>query len=354
MNIKINTDKSYNIEIKKGLLYEVGTRISTVMKPSRVCVISDITSDKYWGNSLEVSFAGTGFSLYRLVFPEGESTKSMDSLVYILNYLAENGFTRSDCIIGLGGGVIGDLAGFAASVYMRGIPCWQVPTTLLAAVDSSVGGKTAVNLPEGKNLAGTFSQPEGVFFDPTVLSTLPHDEILNGLAEIIKAGIILDEEIITILEENPEESLSYIIEDLIVRSINVKKEIVQLDERENGLRKSLNLGHTIGHAIEKKSGYTVHHGRAVAIGTLAMAKISERQKWTRSNLSYRLEHLYRKYGFDMECPYLPEELAQIALSDKKRRGDIMTMAVPVRIGRCTLKDVHISHLEDLFVQGLEY
>lgn len=354
MIIKINTDKQYDIHLQSGIINQIGLHLMKHHTSGKLCIISDKNSHKYWGSHLQNSLQGMGFEVHSLVFPPGEKTKSFKNLEYIINYLAEHRFSRSDFLLGLGGGVIGDLTGFAASIYMRGIDFYNIPTTLLSAVDSSVGGKTAVNLTTGKNMAGTFWQPSGVFFDKQTLSTLPDSQIKNGLGEIIKAGVILDDTIIALMENNWPDHLPDITEELIYKSINVKKEIVQLDEREKGPRQTLNLGHTIGHAVENLSRYEIPHGQAVSMGLLIMAKISERMDWASENMSYRLEHLYQRYKIDTKCPFSPKIISREILADKKRRGDNITLAVPLKIGHCTLRNIKISYIEDLLMKGMEY
>lgn len=253
MNINIKTTNTYNIEIERNLIENMGLKMLRFTKVKKICIITDINVHSLYTKHLTDSLTNTGFEVHKLVFDSGEGTKSLANLEKILEYLAEEQFTRTDMLIALGGGVIGDLTGFAASVYLRGIDYIQMPTTLLAAVDSSVGGKTAINLRSGKNLAGSFWQPKGVYFDTATLETLPKSELQNGLSEIIKAGMILDESIFQLLENNDISELGSFIEDVITKAVIVKKNIVELDEREEGLRKMLNLGHTIGHAIEKAS-----------------------------------------------------------------------------------------------------
>lgn len=354
MIIDINTNKNYQITLQEGIIHQIGFEMMRHHNGGKICIISDKNSNKYWGTSLSNSLEGMGFELHSLVFPPGETTKNFANLEKIINYLAQHRFSKSDFLIGLGGGVIGDLTGFAASIYMRGVEFYNIPTTLLSAVDSSVGGKTAVNLPTGKNMVGTFWQPSGLFFDINTLSTLPKDQIKNGLGEVIKSGVIMDESIISLMENHWPDRLPEITEELIYKSINVKKEIVQQDEREKGPRQTLNLGHTVGHAVENLSGYKIPHGQAVSIGLLIMAKLAERMDWAQGNMSYRLEHLYQRYSIDVACPFAPKEIAQEIMADKKRRGDTITLAIPLKIGQCTLRNVEISQIQGLLERGMEY
>ena len=354
MIIDINTDRNYQITLKEGILHQIGLEIMQRHTSGKICIISDKNSNKYWGTTLRSALEGTGFELHSLVFPPGERTKSFKNLEEIINYLAKHRFSKSDFLIALGGGVIGDLTGFAASIYMRGIKFYNIPTTLLSAVDSSVGGKTAVNLITGKNMAGSFWQPSGVFFDINTLSTLPKDQMQNGLGEVIKAGVIMDESIISLMENHWPDRLTEITEELIYKSINVKKEIVQQDEREKGPRQTLNLGHTIGHAVENLSRYKIPHGQAVSMGLMIMAKTAERMGWSHGSMSYRLEHLYQRYSIDVKCPFKAKSISKEILADKKRRGDTITLAVPLKIGHCTLRNVNISEVQELLEKGMEY
>ncbi|MEE1038966.1 MAG: 3-dehydroquinate synthase [Eubacterium sp.] len=355
MNINIKTEKNYTVEIEKHLIENMGLKMLRYTKLQKICIVTDVNVHSLYTKHLTDSLQNTGFEVHKIVFDSGESSKSFTNLERILNYLAEENFTKTDMLIALGGGVIGDLTGFAASVYLRGIEYIQMPTTLLAAVDSSVGGKTAVNLGAGKNLAGAFWQPAAVFFDTVTLETLPKAELQNGISEIIKAGIILDEGIFSILENTSPSDMGSFIEEVIARAITVKKNIVELDEREQGLRQTLNLGHTIGHAIEKASNYEISHGRAVAMGTYAIARIAEIKEWTKEDITPRLIELYNKYQFDLTCRFTAEEIASYALHDKKRKGDIITLAIPQAVGKCRLMDIKcdelISLLELVFERG---
>jgi 3-dehydroquinate synthase len=273
------------------------------------------------------------------IFPSGEQSKSIDTLASLLNFLATHKVTRNDTIAALGGGVVGDLTGFAAACYMRGIKFVQIPTTLLAMVDSSVGGKTGVNLPAGKNLAGAFYQPEAVICDISTLDTLSEDDFRNGCAEIIKYGILADPKLFhTPIREN--------LIDVIARCVEIKRDIVGEDEFETGKRKLLNLGHTVGHAIEKLSNYQTSHGQAVAIGMAIIARASACCD------APEIINKLKQYHLPTNTTYSAKELARTCLSDKKRDGDYLTMIFPERIGKCVLKDVPVNELESLIKRGL--
>lgn len=352
MIININTEKQYNIEIKKHLLDEIGVKLLSFKRLSKVCIVTDVNVHKLYTKELTNSLANTGFEVHKIVFDSGEATKSFEHLQQIVNYLAHEEFMKSDLLIALGGGVIGDITGFAASIYKRGIDYIQIPTTLLSAVDSSVGGKTAIDLPAGKNLVGAFWQPKAVYFDTATLETLPKKELQNGLSEIIKAGVILDKSILELLYNNDPKNLGMILEELIIKSIEVKKQIIEIDERESGIRQVLNLGHTIGHAIEKCSDFSIPHGQAVAVGLLATARISEDKGWADTQISDYLANIYERYQFDLYCPFTSVQLAKAASADKKRSGEIITLAIPKDLGQCTLKDIPYLQIEDLFKIGI--
>lgn len=352
MIININTEKKYNIEIKKHLLDEIGVKLLSFKRLSKVCIITDVNVHPLYTKQLTDSLSNTGFEVHKIVFDNGEATKSFEHLEQIVNYLADEGFTKSDLLIALGGGVIGDLTGFAASIYQRGMDYIQIPTTLLSAVDSSMGGKTAINLHAGKNLVGTFWQPKAVYFDTATLETLSKKELQNGLSEIIKAGVILDKTILNILDKHQPSQLGMILEDLIIKAIEVKKKIIEIDERESGIRQVLNLGHTMGHAIEKCSNFNIAHGQAVAIGLLSMTRIAETKGWSEEYMSDYLAQIYKKYQFDLFCKFTYEQLAKASYADKKRHGDMITLAIPKALGQCTLKEIHCSNLEELFKIGL--
>jgi 3-dehydroquinate synthase len=244
---------------------------------------------------------------------------------------------------------VGDLAGFAASCYMRGIRFVQIPTTLLAAVDSSVGGKTGVNLSHGKNLAGAFWQPSIVICDYSLFRSLPEEELLSGLAEVIKYGVIADEDLFDVVLSSDLCSLfeNDLLEDIIGKCVAIKSEIVSEDERDEGSRQILNFGHTLGHAIEKCSKYEIPHGHAVAIGMLYITRIATQLGITQAGCIAQIEHILKKYKFTLSCGYSAEQLYEAALSDKKRQGDFITLILPERIGSCRLEYVDINLFKEL-------
>ncbi len=249
------------------------------------------------GKSFLASLKDVGLNVDLIEFPAGEASKNINTCLDIAEKLLERGADRETCLIALGGGVVGDMVGFIASVFMRSIPYIQIPTTLVAQVDSSIGGKTAVDLPCGKNLLGTFYQPGAVFADLSFLDTLPEKEFNNGLAEIIKYGVIEDEKMFRALEDNMEavkQKDAVLLLKLVENCCRIKKSIVEIDEKEQGLRRILNFGHTLGHALEALSKYKITHGEGVALGMIAAARISEKMGYLESEETKRIEGLIRK------------------------------------------------------------
>ena len=348
--IHIGAGGGYDVSIGAGALEHCGEELKAVLGQCAVAVITDSTVSKLYLDPVLQSLSAAGFEPVSFVFPAGESSKKMNTLSDILEFLAESGLTRIDCVIALGGGVAGDLAGFAAGCYMRGIRYVQLPTTLLAAVDSSVGGKTAVDLSAGKNLAGLFLQPRAVICDTETLKTLPKDVFAGGAAEAVKTAILSGEELFSLCENG---GIGDDIEDIIARCVAYKGGIVELDERETGQRKLLNLGHTVGHAAEKCSGYTLPHGQAVAIGTAVIARAADRLGLSDTPVAERIIRALKASGLPTKTGFSAGELALAARSDKKRRGESITLVLPGDIGRCYLKDFPVSELEGLIAAGLE-
>jgi 3-dehydroquinate synthase len=274
-------EASYDIEISRGA---IGLAAEKIMKKDRkVCVVTDSGVPTEYAERL-LSSLGDCAILH--VIPAGEANKNFDTLQSVLRTMLEAGFTRSDAVVALGGGVVGDLAGFAAATYMRGIDFYNIPTTLLAQVDSSVGGKTAVDLDGYKNMIGAFWQPKAVFIDPDLLATLPPRQISNGLCEALKMGATSAPELFEIFENNDVISKPELIDEIIIKAITAKRDVVEIDEREGGLRKVLNFGHTLGHAIESSCGLSLLHGECVALGIPPMCegKVKERLKKALSNI----------------------------------------------------------------------
>ena len=266
------------------------------------------------------------------VFKAGEKSKNICTIQKIYDACFENNLDRKSVIIALGGGVCGDMAGFAAATYLRGIKYIQIPTTLLASVDSSVGGKTAIDLECGKNLAGAFHQPSAVICDTNTFNTLSSDQIACGFAEVIKYGILYDRDFFGGLLQR-----KYSYEEIVAKCVNFKREVVEADETEHGGRKFLNLGHTLGHAVEKLSGYTLTHGAAVAVGTIMISKISEHFGFAEEPMTNLISDIFKKYNLPTDFHASTDEIINIAMNDKKAESKDITLVMPRKIGKCTLE-----------------
>lgn len=347
--ITVNTGTPYKVTIGQGLLPSVGALISDSVAKCKAAIITDSNVAPLYLKKVYESLRMAGFNVCYHVFPAGEKNKNIATLSGILEFLAQNELTRNDCVFALGGGVTGDMAGFAAGCYLRGIKYVQIPTTLLAAVDSSVGGKTAIDLRAGKNLAGLFIQPTAVICDTDCLMTLSDDLFADGLAEAIKTGILFDRELFDMCS-NAHESED--IGKLIARCVEWKAKIVSLDETEKGPRKLLNLGHTPAHAIEKLSNYTVSHGNAVAIGTVIMARAAEKLGLTSEPCAAEISLMMLSNGLHVSSRYSAEALAEAALNDKKRSDDQITLVIPESIGKCILENFPVTALVDVFRAGM--
>ena len=344
-SVHVNTSTAYDVRVGGGLLDRAGALAAEAVKPCRCVIVSDDTVDALYGARAEAAYRDAGFDASRLTFPAGEGSKRLGTLSDILEALAERQLTRSDIVVALGGGVTGDMAGFAAAVYCRGIRFIQMPTTLLAAVDSSVGGKTAVDLKAGKNLAGAFHQPALVITDTDVLRALPAETLACGAAEAIKHGVLFDPELFARLEGGDWQGD---MDAVVARNVELKRDVVVGDEFDTGRRSLLNLGHTFGHAIEQCSGLTILHGQAVAIGMVMAANAAG----CGEELVRRLARCLRANGLSTHCPYPADRLAAAALSDKKRAGDAITLVLPESIGRCTLQKIPVGALGDWFERAV--
>jgi len=348
--IAVETDsKSYAVKIGGGLLKEAGALAASLLKPGIAAIITDTTVDALYADGLSASLEAAGFETVKYAFPAGEASKNAETLISILNFLADNRLSRSDAVFALGGGVVGDIAGLAAAMYMRGVRLVQLPTTLLAAVDSSVGGKTAINLNAGKNLAGAFYQPDIVICDTDTLSTLPAAQLADGCAEVIKYAVIHDADILNVVKPPVGDRLT----DLIARCVEIKRDVVGADERENGERQLLNFGHTFGHAVEKCSGYTVSHGSAVAIGMVLMTRAAEKTGLCRGGCLNAIISALVQYALPVSTGFGEEELFEALLSDKKRVQEHITLVVPRSIGSCERMSVTLAEARRFLRLGLE-
>ena len=347
--VTIKTKEPYSVIIGDGLLKECGAIISREIKPCRAALISDENVMGLYGKQVSASLENAGFRVNTFCFPAGEKSKTAATLLEILDFLACNEFDRSDLVLALGGGITGDIAGFASAIYMRGMKLVQIPTSLLAMVDSSVGGKTGIDLDKGKNLVGAFKQPQLVICDTQVLETLPNGQFACGMAEIIKYAMICDKKLFDSLSETQGRMAfsKKALKSIIRRCVEIKGGIVSRDELDNGERQLLNFGHTIGHAIEKASNYELGHGQAVGIGMVMMTDLSEKLGICQMGTKARLVKVLESFELPTESNFSIKTLAEALVMDKKRRGDKITLVVIEKIGACFCKDVPVSEIEGL-------
>ena len=339
--VKVTLDKksaaSYEIRIGYKIIDRMALIIAKYFKAGRYVLITDDCVGSLYAKQMMDSFKDVGLNINLIEFPSGESSKNIKTALDIVGKLLELGADRGTMLIALGGGVVGDMVGFIASIYMRGIPYIQIPTTLIGQVDSSIGGKTAIDLPVGKNLLGTFHQPRSVFVDLAFLETLPQKEFNNGLAEIIKYGIIDDEKMLRMLEDNMEAIKnrdSVLLTKIVETCCRIKKSIVEIDEKEQGLRRLLNFGHTLGHAIEAVSKYTISHGEGVALGMIAAARISEKKKYIDTTQVKRIEEIILRAGLPVNIPrdFSADDIISRLAMDKKKKDDVVHFVLLKKIG----------------------
>ena len=335
--IHVEASRVYDILIGRGILAALGTLVRPLLGDCRLAVLTDSNVDVLYGNAIMDSLQAAGYNTCKFVIPAGEQSKCAGNLLAFLDFMASEQLTRKDAVIAFGGGVVGDLGGLSASLYLRGVKYIQVPTTLLAAVDSSVGGKTAIDIPAGKNLVGSFYQPSMVCCDTALMDSLPADIYRDGCAEVIKYGVILDAALYEKLHTLPFDRI-----DVVARCVEIKRDVVQEDEFDNGKRGLLNFGHTFGHAIEKLSNFEVSHGSAVAKGMVIAAKMAP--LFGLADVEKPLTALLEQYGFDLGCPYSAEQMFDVILSDKKRRGGNLTLVLPRAIGNCDLITVPVDEV----------
>jgi len=343
--VTVNASTAYPVHIGGGLLEKAGELIAGATKSRTCAVITDSTVEKLYAAQVCRSLQNAGFRVCLHAFPAGEQSKNLAAFGGMLEFLAENRLTRSDLIAALGGGVVGDMAGFAAAAYQRGIDFVQIPTTFLAASDSSVGGKTAVNLNAGKNLAGAFHQPKMVLCDTDTFRSLPADTFADGMAETLKHGLIADKDFFDALMDRKVD-----VDEMVRRNVEIKASVVSKDEFEHGTRKLLNFGHTLGHAIEKNSGYTTPHGHAVAAGMVLAARAGEKMNLSPAGTLRAVLAANRKYGLPTECPYTAEEIYAAATSDKKRDQGNIDVVVLERVGHARTVRLDMEGLRD-FVEA---
>ncbi len=342
--VSVHASTCYDILIERGLINKCGNLIKECTNAKTAAVITDDNVDKIYAKTVMESLSEAGITAVKYVFQNGEEHKTLQTVSNILSFLADNELTRSDIIVALGGGIVGDVSGFCASIYLRGIDFVQIPTTLLAAVDSSVGGKTGVNLPQGKNLAGAFHQPSLVICDPDCFKTLSPEIFADGISESIKYGIIADEKLFDLFENGDAQNN---IEKIVRECVIIKSDIVSRDEFDNGERQKLNLGHTVGHAIEKCSNYKISHGHAVAAGMVMACKAAQKLGLC-DNISERVADVLKKYSLPTSTEFSVDSLICTMLKDKKRNAQNINLVLPTKIGECILYKADVSQLENIF------
>ena len=347
--ISVKASGQYDVIIDSNLLPKTGEYIKNIQDCGKAAIISDSNVWPIYGKTVASSLKESGFKPVEFVFPAGESSKNATTYLQILNFLAKNAISRSDVIIALGGGVVGDITGFAAATFLRGVPYVQIPTSLLAMVDSSVGGKTAIDLPAGKNLVGAFKQPQLVLCDVETLCSLPDNQFCDGCAEVIKYGMLYDADLLRLLSES---GASFDREPVIARCIALKRDVVQEDEFDTGARQKLNLGHTIGHGIEAGSHYTISHGQAVAAGMAIVTRAAAAKGYCEFTVSEAIEACLIQFGLPSKTEFNAEQLFQAALSDKKRSGRSVNLIIPREIGCCDIVPTPVSELKSFIEAGL--
>ncbi len=344
MNLHVNVGEGYDIIIEKGCMQHCGSLIRTVTKATKAVILSDSNVAPLYAEGVKSALTDNGFEVFLFTFPAGERSKTFATIGEILNFTAEKGLTRGDVIVALGGGVTGDMAGVTASIYLRGIHFIQIPTSLLAMVDSSVGGKTGCDLPAGKNLTGSFWQPSLVLIDPLVLQTLPDRYYSDGLSEAIKAGAIKSKALF--------DRLCASDEDIIFESVDIKRAVVEADEKETGERKLLNFGHTLAHSIEKYYHFeTVSHGEAVSIGMVLITKAAETKGLTRKGTAEKLKALLQKNNLPVTCEIPLENIIPLCFNDKKRLFDTISLVLLKDIGDSFIYDIKVDNLNDFLMEG---
>lgn len=337
----VKASTRYQVIIGQDILRNTGSEISRIIPKCKAAIISDTNVFPLYGKTVRESLENAGFSVSEYIFPAGEKSKNLSTYAKILDFLSKETLSRKDIIIALGGGVVGDMAGFCAATYLRGIKYVQIPTTILAACDSSVGGKTAVDLDCGKNLVGAFHQPSLVICDTKCFETLDKRQISCGFSEIIKYGMISDKKLFDSLLCDKAD-----IEEILSVCVKIKSGIVERDEKESGERKLLNFGHTLGHAVEKHSDFSLTHGDAVAVGMMMICEICEKTKLC-ENVTEPLKKLLEKYSLPLQYKISKEEILKLVLNDKKADSDSITLVVPEKIGKCVLKNVTFDALSEM-------
>ncbi|MGL4334722.1 MAG: 3-dehydroquinate synthase [Lactococcus garvieae] len=350
MRLNVNLpEHPYDIIIKKESLLKVGRWVAQLWQQQKVVLVTDDNVEPLYGREVASQLRSEGFEVFTFTFPAGEASKNLSTVEKLWEFCAQHGLTRSDGVIALGGGVVGDLAAFAASTYMRGIHFLQIPTSLTAQVDSSIGGKTGINSNYAKNMMGTFAQPDGVLIDPEVLKTLEKRDFREGIGEIVKCGLIADKQLWARLNEiqNADELLqeaAYFIR----AACEVKRKLVVEDEFDQGTRLYLNFGHTIGHAVEAYAGYgQVMHGEAVAIGMVQISKVAERKGLMPEGLTAQIKAVLQKFQLPQTYePWDEAALFEILSHDKKARGKMIKIVLVPEIGQAQIHEISLQEMKE--------
>lgn len=344
--IKVRTQREYSVYIGDSLLDRAGEYIYDAVGGDIAAIITDDVVSSIYLNRLRASMKNAGFKSVVFTVRNGEGSKNVFTCSRALEFLADNKVTRTDVVVALGGGVVGDIAVFTAATYLQGVPCVLIPTTLLAAVDASVGGKAALNMETGKDLVGVFHQPVLVLTDCRLLEELPPRIFVEGCSEIIKFAMVADSELFNMLANDTSLDL----EEVVARCVDIKRIIVCRDEFENGERRLLDFGHTIGHAVEFLSKFMISHGKAVSIGMAVEALAAFRLGMCDQDCYNGLIDTLHKYGLPVRTRFEADELMRAAMTDKKRRGDSLLMVFPRKVGKCILSSVSIAEYEKVIKQ----
>jgi len=349
--IRVKTQSPYDVAVGENILPLIGVELKLLGFGGRALIVTDSGVPAEYVDEVESSLKREGIAVFRFVFSQGEQSKNQTTLFDILSAMADHHLTRGDFAVAVGGGVVGDITGFAAACYMRGIRYVQVPTTMLAAIDSSVGGKTAIDLPQGKNLVGAFHQPGLVWCDVKTLKTLSADNVRCGIGEAVKYGLLAGGSLWHSVKGGSYGSELFFegtdLEQLIADCVEIKADVVCKDEHEGGLRKILNLGHTVGHAIEKLGGYTIPHGVCVAKGLVKLFRcLGENPALVRE-----VEHAFDNYGIDHTCPYSADELIEAMRMDKKSGGEYISVVTVSEAGKPRIESFSFKELGEILCRA---
>lgn len=346
--------RAYDVHVGAGILTQVGTVTRKSAGGTRACVITETNVGPLYLDAVSASLAAAGYEVSSLEFSAGERSKNMTTLAELLEGLAERELTRDDVVVALGGGVTGDMGGLAGAMYLRGCKVVQVPTSLLAMVDSSVGGKVAVDLAHGKNLAGFFFQPRAVVADVECLHTIDHALYTDSIGEVIKHAVLADPALLDELTAHPMNAGGYPddkVAAIVAQNVGIKRDVVNADERERGLRQTLNLGHTIGHGIEAASDFALGHGSSVAAGLCCMARACTKLGWCEDDVYPRILACVQAHGLPTGTEVPVDVVFDYMTHDKKRHGNTMNIVVPERIGQVSVKKVSLEELRRIVELG---